>query len=331
MEGNPSGFKATTEALEAHFATSTHIERYHVGFPTELHNVVRCSHGVYTYGGPKGDRTVIEVPDACPPEIVQSSWTPDSSQLDLLKNRYRVVSVQQETPDTISILTDFPITWAPGQFSMLGVPGGGEVPISFSGKRYWDSNIGYVTMQTIRSVGRVTAAIACLRPGSIVTQRGPFGQGWQYQPHNSLILVAGGCGIAPLRPVIDTHRGSMIILYGARTHEDFYFRQDTWFEDIFRITNDYGTVVDRIQPWMIDKDDIALVCGPEPMMRAAADKLVELGLSEKHIQISLERHMTCAIGVCGRCGVGGGHMCCKDGPVFKFSDFEKFSVGGSTK
>jgi len=59
----------------------------------------------------------------------------------------------------------------------------------------------------------------------------------------------------------------------------------------------------------------ALMCGPEGMMRAAAEKLLARGLPESRLHLSMERNMQCAVGRCGHCQFGGAFVC-RDGPVF---------------
>ena len=321
--GNPSGFSATTAAIEAHFRG---MNGNH-------------SHGFYTYGGAKGDRTKVEVGPHLlyGQEIVESSaWerlkegvklatggfylgkggpfgseqgkdAAATTQTDMIRQRFTVLDVYRETHDTITLLSDFPAAWEPGQFSMIGTAATGEVPISFSGKRD-----GY-TMQTIRKVGRVTSVLTELQPGATITQRGPFGHGWRYKDIGNLLIIAGGCGMAPLMPVLD-ERPDAMVLYGAKEARDFYHLPDggnvTW------VTLP-GLVTDLIDSRHADYCGV-LICGPEAMMHAVAGKLVSLGMDPRRIQVSLERKMTCAIGLCEQCTVGGGKLCCKDGPVFTY-------------
>src|SRR5208337_4000344 len=266
-EGNPSGFAATTRELEAHMATSTHVKKFHAG---DTEHTWRCQHGYYTYGGAKGDRTKVEVGPHLlyGQEIVESSaWERlkegvklatggfylgkggpfgsergkdrvATTQTDMIKQRFTVLDAYQETHDTITILSDFPDTWEPGQFSMLGTAATGEVPISFSGKR------DGCTMQTIRNVGRVTSVLwNTLGEGSTITQRGPFGRGWQYKDARKLIVIAGGCGMAPLMPVLD-ERPDATVLYGVKTSEDFY-DLPAW-DRVRCITDEDGRVTDLI-------------------------------------------------------------------------------------
>ena len=54
------------------------------------------------------------------------------------------------------------------------------------------------------------------------------------------------------------------------------------------------------------------------MMRFILEELLDLGMKENEIYISMERNMKCAVGICGHCQIGK-EFVCKDGPVFKFS------------
>ena len=115
---------------------------------------------------------------------------------------YRVVGREAETADTVTlrmepIRTAIPAI-APGQFTMLYAFGVGEVPISVSGTG------GERLDQTLRAVGAVTRALHDTPPGAVIGVRGPFGVGWHLpvQPGRDLVLVAGGIGLAPLRPAL---------------------------------------------------------------------------------------------------------------------------------
>ena len=305
--GEPDGFLATTEALEQHFADTGH------------------KHGVYSYGGQANDRTVIKVDRGEHTLVDAATWATNKHTVEsLVRRRHTVIDVCQETPDTVSIISDFPTDWHPGQFSMLSAFTG-EVPISFSGK------VGGCTMQTIRKVGRVTSLLTSLQPGATITQRGPFGHGWRYQNAHDLLIITGGCGFAPLRPVIDDYTGPTTLLYGARTGADYLFAEDyacrarprigAWDAlNLQLITDEEGFVSDLIKPEYIGPETVALICGPERMMKACGDKLVALGMSPKRIQVSMERRMLCGIGMCERCSCGRGRLVCKDGPVFEFAE-----------
>jgi NAD(P)H-flavin reductase len=156
-------------------------------------------------------------------------------------------------------------------------------------------------------------------------------------------VVAGGIGLAPLRPVIyhvlqnRKDYGRLVILYGGRSPQDLLYRKElaTWArnrETQVLVTVDYGGLnwrghvgvvttlfkYSRLQP----ARSIAMVCGPEIMMRFVTRELETQGLSRDDIYLSMERNMKCAVGFCGHCQYGP-HFICKDGPIFRYEQIRK--------
>ena len=116
---------------------------------------------------------------------------------------YVVTSRRQETSDTCTLELE-PRNGeisgpAPGQFTMLYAWGVGEVPISVSGLAT-DGRL----VQTIRDVGAVTHKLCALEPGTTLGVRGPLGRGWPVDElaGADVVVVAGGLGLAPLRPAV---------------------------------------------------------------------------------------------------------------------------------
>ena len=224
----------------------------------------------------------------------------------------------------------------PGQFNMLYVFGVGEVPISCSG----DPAAGGGLVHTVRAVGTVTRALCALPAGATVGVRGPFGSAWPLAEAAGfdVVLIAGGLGIAPLRPVIHhvlRHRGAygrVAVIYGSRSPEDLLYQGDrvAWSS---RTDLALAVTVDHAGPgWsgpvgvapallaglgLTPGRTIAMLCGPEVMMRFTIRELERLGIGAEHIYVSLERNMKCATGFCGHCQFGPVFVC-KDGPVFRF-------------
>lgn len=264
-------------------------------------------------------------------------------QLDpMLPQAYVVRQVTKETPDTFTLRLQNEQHsnenhFSAGQFSMLWVFGVGELPISISGDPAEHGQLTY----TVRSVGQATYAFVNQQPGSSVGVRGPFGTGWPMQlaRGQDVILVAGGIGLAPLRPSIyhvlrnRADYGRLVILYGARSPRDLLYRKElaSWArqpETQVLVTVDYGGtswhghvgVVTtlfkfvRLQP----SRSVAMICGPEIMMRYVTRELETHGLQREDIFISMERNMKCAVGFCGHCQYGP-HFICKDGPVFAYA------------
>jgi NAD(P)H-flavin reductase len=67
---------------------------------------------------------------------------------------------------------------------------------------------------------------------------------------------------------------------------------------------------------------VAMVCGPEIMMRFTGLELQKCGIPENSIYVSMERNMKCGIGNCGHCQLGGIFVC-KDGPVFRYDSIKE--------
>lgn len=225
-------------------------------------------------------------------------------------------------------------SFAPGQFNMLFILGAGEVPISISG----DPAASDRWVHTVRDVGPVSAALCRVEPGQRIGLRGPFGTAWPVDSAQGgpVVFVAGGLGLAPLRPAIyrvlaDRARfGRVVLLYGARTPRDVLYAQELedWTRSgaiEVRITVDraeppyageVGPVTHLIPKASLEPGTTAFVCGPEIMMRFTAEKLLDICGPER-TWVSLERNMKCAVGFCGHCQFGP-HFICKDGPVFSY-------------
>lgn len=226
------------------------------------------------------------------------------------------------------------VHFAPGQFFMLYAFGYGEVPVSVSG------NLTF----TIMSVGSVTAALYSLKKGAVIGLRGPFGSSWPMDRAvgQDVVIMAGGLGLAPLRPVIHEilsarkSFGQVILLYGARRPATILFRDDmeAWQAKGINVKvavdsagrewlGHVGVVTDLAKDLPVaPARTLAMICGPEIMMRFSVQALLDAGLKAPDVYISMERNMKCAIGLCGRCQYGP-YFICKDGPVFPFSHVER--------
>jgi len=254
--------------------------------------------------------------------------------------RYVVTGRHTETYDTVTLMlrpAGDPIEPPrPGQFTMLYAYGVGEVPVSISGFQR-----GEVLVQTIRAVGAVTRALCAAAPGDMIGVRGPFGTDWglSIADGRDVLIVAGGIGLAPLRPVVLTALGQrarydrVVLLVGARSPEDLIFTREleTWSRrgaDL-RVTVDHGRagwdgrvglVTSLIENAIEDPaDTAAFVCGPEIMMRLSADMLVRCGVRATDVRVSLERNMQCGAALCGHCQLGP-LLLCRDGPVVSYAE-----------
>lgn len=246
-----------------------------------------------------------------------------------------IISLNDETPDTrtFHIRCDLE-DYKPGQFVELSVFGYGEAPISISSI----PNEGL--RLTARKVGQVTSALFRLKEGSKIGLRGPFGRPFpmdEMRGHD-LVIVGGGIGLAPLRPVI-VHAiknrndfGRVLLLYGARKPPELLFKEELkrWPEEIeVHVTVDVGdsnwhgetgvvtTLFRKVE--MPISDAYAVVCGPPVMMRFVARDLLEMGYPPTRMYFSLERMMKCGIGICGHCLLGDKFIC-RDGPIFSLRE-----------
>lgn len=248
----------------------------------------------------------------------------------------RVRSVVRELDDTFTLDLEPPSdgwSFVPGQFTMLYAFGVGEVPISISG----DPGDPTRLVQTIRAVGPVSDALTSVAVGDVVGVRGPFGTAWPMEraEGRDLIIMTGGIGLAPLRPAILhtlEHRdryNNVTLLYGARSPNDLLFAEQLqqWrgrFDLEVLITVDHadrtwrgpvGVVTSLIGRASFDPETaVAMVCGPEIMMRFTIQELERAGMTEDRLFVSMERNMKCGIGLCGHCQLGK-FFVCKDGPV----------------
>ena len=258
---------------------------------------------------------------------------------------YRIQRVQQETHDTFTLTLSSATgraaaPFAPGQFNMLYVFGVGEIPISISG----DPAKPAALVHTTRAVGPVTKAMRRLKVGDTLGVRGPFGRPWPVGEiaGRDVVLVAGGIGLAPLRPALyrllaqRERFGKLVLLYGTRTPADVLYRRELerWrgrFDLEMHVTVDramggwrgnVGVVTALIAKAPFHAaNTAALVCGPEVMMRFTAQELLQRGVAASRLYVSVERNMQCAVGFCGHCQFGPVFIC-KDGPVFRYDRIE---------
>ncbi len=263
----------------------------------------------------------------------------------MLPDWYRIRCVRRENLDTFTLqlevcdgMTSFP--FAPGQFNMLYVYGVGEIPISISGNPAQTDRI----IHTTRAVGTVTRAMWRMKRGDVIGLRGPYGSAWPVSEArgHDVVVIAGGIGVAPLRPVLhhlQSHRadyGNVVLLHGARTPDDLLYTDEiASMSESSRMEVD--TTVDRaVTGWhgnvgvvttlvpgagFDSQDAIAMVCGPEVMIRFTIKALTDRGMTKDRIYVSMERNMKCAVGFCGHCQYGT-RFICKDGPVFRYDEIE---------
>jgi len=268
-------------------------------------------------------------------EIVRSKLTPTPAE---------IINIVPETPDTKTFYFKPKAELEkpkPGQFTEIYIPGVGEAPVSVSGMES-----DGVIIQTVRSIGTLTEYLFKLGRGDLIGLRGPYGKGWPIEKlkDKDVLIVGGGIGLAPLRPVIreiERNRrdyGRLSMLYGARNPSLLLYRYE--FDEYRKIPNsellltvdradetwtgNVGVVTQLIPKASVDpRNAVALVCGPEIMMRFTVKALEKQGFKGNQIYLSLERRMKCGVGLCGHCQVGP-YFVCRNGPVFPYWMIKKY-------
>ncbi len=252
-----------------------------------------------------------------------------------------LVSPETWTLDLVPVEGALP-DFLPAQCSMLGAFGVGEAAISISSPMSVRTHHEY----TIRNAGPITAALVGTPVGGVVTVRGPFGEPWPLDDvaTSSLLVMAGGLGLAPLRAAIaagvERHFDRLVVLLGARNPEEILYRKDLewwrnagaevhvildsasdgWHGPTGLVTDLAGGPTGVQMDW---KDTTAFVCGPDVMMHFTAKRLAELGMPSSRIWLTLERNMQCGNALCGHCQLGP-VIVCRDGPVVKYERIERF-------
>jgi NAD(P)H-flavin reductase len=264
--------------------------------------------------------------------------------------RMRIAAITEEAPAVRTFRLEFvdppeaaAFSFRTGQFGLYSAFGEGESTFCIASSPTRPGSIEC----TFREVGRVTGALAGKDVGDVIGFRGPYGNvfpidAWEGK---SLVFVAGGIALPPLRSVIwncldlrDRYR-EMTIVYGARAVADLVYKREleTWKArgDVrVVVTVDPGGetpewkgetgfvphVLERLAP--PSEDSIALVCGPPIMIKLTLPVLARLGFGKDAIYTTLENRMKCGLGKCGRCNTGRSYVC-KDGPVYTLAQLER--------
>ena len=260
--------------------------------------------------------------------------------------RAEILSITQETASDLDIKTyrlGLGMDFLPGQFVELSIPGVGEAPFGFASDPFVKDTIEL----TIKRTGVLTDAIHALGVGDSLWVRGPFGNTFPIDQirGSDLLFIAGGLGLAPLRPLIQyvfnpsqrADFGKINMLLAARGSGDLIYRgeYEVWKK---QPDTDIALTIDRAEPgWTglvgfpnnlvgeipFDKEKAAaILCGPPIMIKSVAQKLQEMGLPADRIITTLEMRMTCGVGKCGKCNIGHQYVCV-DGPVFSLAQLEE--------
>ncbi|MFH1646644.1 MAG: dihydroorotate dehydrogenase electron transfer subunit [Chloroflexota bacterium] len=248
-----------------------------------------------------------------------------------------IVSTIEVMPETYLVGLEVPRIAAaarPGQFIMVRCGGGTTLPRPFSVHRVDGNKLALL----FQIVGKGTRWLAQRKTGETLDIFGPLGNGFTLpDTAQSILLAAGGIGIAPLRFLADSaiREGKKVTLItGARTgsyllpvatSQDFYNEGGLPASlDVVNATDDgsegfRGPATDLI-PAYLDGVDQVFACGPAAMYRTMS-RMPEL--KNRPVQVSLEIVMGCGAGVCYGCTIRTKHglkQVCRDGPVFDLGD-----------
>ena len=269
------------------------------------------------------------------------------SQNPYLPFKAEILEVIQETKSDLDIKTyklkfmnDYKMEFMPGQFIEFSVPGIGEAPFGFASNPLEND----VIELSIKRTGVLTDAIHSLKAGDYAFIRGPFGNTFPIEKleGNDIVYIAGGLGLAPLRPLItyvfhESKRagfGKIQMLIAARSSADFIYLDEVkgWRENK---DTEITLTIDREEPGWTERvgfphilagemkfdfaKTYAILCGPPIMIKFVSGKLLEMGMPEDRILTTLEMRMTCGVGKCGKCNIGHQYVCI-DGPVFSLAE-----------
>jgi NAD(P)H-flavin reductase len=243
------------------------------------------------------------------------------------------------------VLLPEPLNHRPGQFVMVGLPGIGECAISISSS----PESGRILEMVIRKAGNVTGVIHQLKKLDFIGIRGPFGSGFHLSEFKGkdIVIIAGGLGLVPLRSLIiplmeqKSDYGKIHLIIGSKTPAEALFREQiqAWKKqpdtlitelvdkvDYLEWDGEVGLVTNPIHSMSLDEPNTLLVlCGPPVMYKFVLMEFkINFKIPDKQIFVDLERRMRCGLGKCGHCQIN--HVyCCKDGPVFRYSQLTELS------
>jgi sulfhydrogenase subunit gamma (sulfur reductase) len=232
--------------------------------------------------------------------------------------------------------------YRPGQFAFVSAFGVGEAPFCLTSTPLR----GPVLEFAVNKIGTVTSALHRLGEGDVVGVRGPFGNWFPLDEMRDkhVILLGGGIGGAPLRPVIHTvldnraDYGKLTILWAARLPSLLIFTDE--FDDWraapntdLHVTVDQGDeawagnvglitgLLEKVAP--SPENAVTITCGPPIMIKFTLLTLEKLGFARDQMFVTLEAKMKCGMGKCGRCNLGEKFVC-TDGPVFSYAEVSQF-------
>ncbi|MCX6808058.1 MAG: FAD/NAD(P)-binding protein [Candidatus Berkelbacteria bacterium] len=253
---------------------------------------------------------------------------------------YEIIKKEEMMPGMFLFRLKGRLDFKPGQFVQAALEHFGEgtfAPCS-------DPNQKDYFELCIRGCGSTSNGLITLLPGDEMLVRGPYGNGWPIKKlwYKDTLLIAGGMGLVPLRPLIFEMLRSKInfdkitLVAGFKTDEHLLFSHDLeiWRKKLSKVIpvveigsknfwGEIGMITEPLKNLVFNKKKtIALICGPEVMVPFVNQVLEEKGLPHNQIYISYERRMECGIGICQHCNIGS-HLVCKDGPIFRYDQIKE--------
>jgi len=253
----------------------------------------------------------------------------------------KLFQIEMTEPEGQATIADY----KPGQFAFVSAFGAGEAPFGIASIR------GPHLEFAVSALGHVTHTLHSLEAGDPVGVRGPLGNWFPLEENEikgrDVVIIGGGIGGAPLRPVIQTILDNrddydhLTILWAARSPDLLVFTDefDEWRaapDTEFHVTVDQGDenwtgnvglitkLLEEVDP--STDNAVTITCGPPIMIHFVTLTLKKLGFTLDQMLTTLEARMHCGIGKCGRCNMGEKFICV-DGPVFWQSEIAGFLEG----
>lgn len=250
----------------------------------------------------------------------------------------KLEKVTTETPNikTFTLRPGKPLDFLAGQFVSITIPGFGEAPFTPSSSPKVKEKFDV----TVMKAGSVTDRMHQLKGGETLGVRGPLGKSYPLDEYKGreILILGGGVGMAPLRSLMyalleeASAYKRIVLCYGARTPADLVFKNllkewqgrsdlevnmtvdkgdTTWTGNVGVVT----TLLDKVK--LDTQNGVAVCCGPPVMMKFGTIKLKEVGYPDKSIYLSMEKNMSCGLGMCGHCRLGPFYVC-QHGPVLTY-------------